>query len=245
MSAPKLLDKKTINAEVATQQKQKIIEGITLSKKVDKVRGTLNEEETRLERFRTETIRKVQQEIDAKVLERDSLENGNQALRRERVQLETPIDLSQAWAEVKEEEKKVQEWTVNLTQQQIEQNIITADNESQTKRLVRMERNIERRDILSEKTLIEAECKLDEASQEVVRTKQQAQKMLANAEQKEKESVEFAQQLIQREKMLRLREKANQTHEIDLSNRERKLRVNEQVFIKAQQYLKDKKKKKL
>lgn len=73
MPAPRLLDKRVINAEVATQRKQDAAQGLALAKKVDVLRETVQEEEGKLSQFRDTTIKKVQAEIDAKIQELDGL----------------------------------------------------------------------------------------------------------------------------------------------------------------------------
>lgn len=69
----RLLPKKLANAEVATQRKQQIEEGLILSRKIDKLRETLAEEEQKLERFRTETVKRVKEEINQLIAVRDAL----------------------------------------------------------------------------------------------------------------------------------------------------------------------------
>lgn len=73
MPAPRLLDKRTVHAELATERKQEIDKGMELAKKIDALRATLLEEKERLERFRTETVKAVQAEIDALIRKRDLL----------------------------------------------------------------------------------------------------------------------------------------------------------------------------
>lgn len=73
MPAPKLLDKRTVNASLATERKQQIETGIELAKKVDAVRAMLAEEKEKLERFRSETVKAVQAEIDELIRKRDLL----------------------------------------------------------------------------------------------------------------------------------------------------------------------------
>lgn len=77
MSGPRLLDKKTVNAEVATQRKEQIDSGLVIAKKIDALRETLSEEERNLEVFRTETIKQVQKEIDEKIKDRDIIHRAN------------------------------------------------------------------------------------------------------------------------------------------------------------------------
>lgn len=75
MPAPRLLDKRTVNAELATERKQQMEKGKELAQKIDALRATLAEEQEKLERFRTETVRIVQAEIDALIRKRDLLAN--------------------------------------------------------------------------------------------------------------------------------------------------------------------------
>ena len=73
MPAPRLLDKRTVNAELATERKRQIEQGVELAKRIDLLRATLLEEQEKLERFRTETVRAVQIEIDQLIRKRDLL----------------------------------------------------------------------------------------------------------------------------------------------------------------------------
>lgn len=73
MPAPRLLDKRTVNASLAQERKQQIEAGVDLAKKIDALRLTLLEEQEKLERFRTETVRIVQKEIDELIIKRDLL----------------------------------------------------------------------------------------------------------------------------------------------------------------------------
>ncbi len=73
MSAPKLLDKKTINAELNQERRLQVEKGIELAKKIDALREILADEQEKLERFRTETVKKVQMEIDQLIKKRDNL----------------------------------------------------------------------------------------------------------------------------------------------------------------------------
>lgn len=73
MPAPKLLDKRTVNAELATERKRQIDQGVELAKRIDVLRATLAEEQEKLERFRTETTKVVRAEIDELIRQRDNL----------------------------------------------------------------------------------------------------------------------------------------------------------------------------
>lgn len=77
MPGPKLLDKRMVNAELATARKEEIQKGIRLTKAIEALRETLAEEERKLEIFRTETVRAVRLEIDSLIRERDQLIKSN------------------------------------------------------------------------------------------------------------------------------------------------------------------------
>ncbi len=73
MAAPRLLPKNVVNATLAQERQIEIDKGIKLAKAIEALRETKVEEEQNLERFRVDTIAKVQIEIDSFIKERDSL----------------------------------------------------------------------------------------------------------------------------------------------------------------------------
>lgn len=242
MSAPRLLDKKLIQADVATQQKQQIDTGIKLAKKVDAVRESLQEEEQNLERFRTETLKKVQIDIDQKTSERDSLERGNISLREERIRLSAPIDLSHAWQEVKDGRIEIADWKNRLTEQSID---LLAREDSYREWEIKSEKESE--DLqqlrgLIERTLTEAEIKFTQASDILERAEKQSEKILSESRAIENRLAIREQEATDREVSLSKREEQVDAHEKNLSSREIKLRSRQEVFIKAQNYLKNKNK---
>lgn len=80
MAAPRLLPKNIVNATLAQERKIEIDKGIKLAKAIEALRETKVEEEQKLERFRSETIAKVQIEIDSYIKERDFLRKEIAAL---------------------------------------------------------------------------------------------------------------------------------------------------------------------
>lgn len=91
MPAPRLLDKKSINAELASNRKLEYEKGLELSKKVDAVRLVLEEEEQKLEQFRTESIRQVRLQINPLLKEKEVLEVQIEGLKRVKEKLEEEI----------------------------------------------------------------------------------------------------------------------------------------------------------
>lgn len=114
MPGPKLLDKRIVSAEVATQKKRQIDEGIRIAKKVDALRETKQEEEQNLDRFREENIRRVQIEIDAKIRERDELRREVENLHGERLRLIAPLD--EEWAKVNEKSAELEQIGIKLAE---------------------------------------------------------------------------------------------------------------------------------
>lgn len=241
MAGPKLLDKKVVNAEVATQKKHQIDSGLALAKKVDALRETLGNEEQELELFRSRTIAKVQQEIDIKISERDALERSNAVLREDRIRLSAPIDLSQAWEEVKHGKREIVEWKDKLTEQSVNQLAREADIAILAENLLKKENNIEKKDILSERTLSESEQKFTQASDTLERAQRESNKILENAKEIDMRLKVREEDVTNREIYLSEREEKAQTHEVDLANREIKFKSRQEVFIRAQNYIKNKK----
>lgn len=97
----KLLPKQLANAEVATQRKELIDQGVQLASKVDVLRETLVKEEGNLQRFRTEITASVQQEIDMHLHKKYSLEKEINGLEAKRTFLLVPLDAE--WKEVYKE----------------------------------------------------------------------------------------------------------------------------------------------
>lgn len=242
MSAPRLLDKKIINASVAEQQRRRVIEGVNLAKKVDKVRKTLGDEESRLEVFRIDSIKKVQQEIDTKILERDLLEAGNKIFREERLKLQAPIDLAEEYAKAHQETEKNKQWE--------ERNVITevsliareADCEEREKKVSSSEHEHRRKKEVLDRTLEEAADSLSRADIVLENAKQEASEILISVKERER-SVKIRENDIDAwNESLARRETKNKDHEIDLENREKALKARYETLVRAQNYIKNKKK---
>lgn len=242
MAAPRLLDKKTINAEVATQKLQEIKEGIVLYKKVDKMRDLLGEEEIRLERFRTESIAKVQQEIDTKIAERDSYTQGNEKLRQERFALQAPIDLKEEWVRVGEMKAVHIAWQEKLINDQV---LLLADKEdvkTLSDVLEHRQDKVRESEKLSNRTLQEAQKKFSIAHEMVKNAEVQEKRILNSAKQRE-ESIslrEFEANIW--ENSLQQREMMVAAEKEDVMTRETALKTRYETFLKAQNYIKNKKK---
>lgn len=242
MPAPKLLDKRILNQELATQKKNQIESGINLAKKVDAVRETLGDEEARLKDFREQSIAKVQMEIDAKIRERDYLEETNKTLRGERILAQAPIDLREEWQRVREDAVDNSSWTERLTRQQIEVLAKEEDILVSSHQLDKEREEIRAEHELAQTNLREAERERTEADIALQRAESEAQRILKTAQQRDNHLRVREEDATLREVSLSKREEEVEAHEVDLSVREQKLRVNQEMFIKAQAYINNKKK---
>lgn len=70
----KLLTKPEVQREKASERKVEIDQGVMLAKKIDVLRETFSKEEANLAKFRLETLRLVQKEIDDRILQRNNLD---------------------------------------------------------------------------------------------------------------------------------------------------------------------------
>lgn len=241
MPAPRLLDKRVVSSELADEKRRQIQSGINLAKKVDAVRETFQKEESDLESFRRETITRIQKEIDAKIIERDNLDKDITRRRGERIQLEAPIDLKEAWNEVQLGRLEVTEWKDRLGTQTVEQVAKEAEIAEIAESTIKRSETSKEKEKLAERTLNEAESKYEEASVVLDKAKADSARIIEDAKQKEKKVIERELSFEVRENEISDRENRNQTHEIDLSNREKALKVRYDTFIKAQNYIKSKK----
>ena len=88
----KLLDKNAIVALKGKERKMEIDEGVKLAKKIDLLRETSSQEEARLAQFRTESLKKVKEDIEFLTFNRDDLKNQIKVLSEERRILQVPLD---------------------------------------------------------------------------------------------------------------------------------------------------------
>ncbi len=241
MAAPRLLEKRIVNAEVAYQQKQQIDAGLQLAKKIDALRQTRVEEEANLEAFRQGMLAEIRAEIDSAITERESLRIGNERLREERFALQAPLDLKEERAKNEQQKLENESWHERLTGMEIAQIAAEADINIRTKELIAHEDDIYARDTLSDRTLMEAETKFTQASDIKERAERDAEKILSEVRESENHVKVREEDATNREIYLSKREEEVEAHEVDLANREQKLKRNQEVFIKAKNYLNKKK----
>lgn len=237
MAGPKLLDKRIVNIEVAAQKKQQIDEGLRIASKVDAVRETLGAEEVNLEKFRTQTITKIQKEIDIKIKERDSI--FLEVIKKEEQVNEHEKGLSKKENELKEKEQQL--FTFEEKNKQRESRISKKEQEcSEDRREAFLElRRARDRNKQAEKA--HADAYDAQKSWEFVKSKAQA--LLADTQRLRKETEKEVYEkrklnalkensLILLEKDLKKREKELEKEKINLKDRENMFQRNLKRFNK-------------
>lgn len=181
----RLQPKKAIQADLATQRKQQIDEGVKLARKVDTIRETLVEEGGNLQRFRTETVAIVQADIDRYLRAKEELIGEVRTLEKRRSDALIPVDAE--W-------EKIRLVADKMTKREL---AIVLDRE----RLTEREREIEasEKETLNEKGratdlrrmasehLVSADETLKEAREASAEMRNKAQVVLFAAELKERE----------------------------------------------------------
>ncbi len=228
MAAPKLLDKRIVNAEVATQKKLQIDQGLSLAKKVDAVRETLQEEENRLELFRKETIARVHAEINAAIAERDSIlkaiENREQELITLRKPLEDEWKTVQLMVDDAESTKALVYSMKGDLQEKIDENAkIKRMNEEETQRIEGLKEQVV-------EALASADAMKKDALKELQDARSKAESIIEEARIRE-EAISFREKNVEGLERNNSIERQRFTDwEKDLVNRETKLRVNQQIL---------------
>lgn len=237
----RLLPKRQVSIESSKQKKALIDEGTGLATKVDALRTTLVVEEGKVNRFRTETISQVQKDIDTKIQERQLLETGNVFLREERIRLSAPIDLTEAWEEVKTGKAEIANWRSTLSEKEVRMLAREADVVDAETSLTKKTEAIGRKEKLAERTLEAAQDKFEKASVTLEKAQEKGSKLVNDAIHREKAVLIRESDATVKEAELQERETKTATHELDLSNREIALKDRYETFIKAQNYINNKK----
>lgn len=88
----KLLRRNEINTLKASERRNEIETGLAIAKRVDGLREVLSEEESNLDKFRTETVKIVQKEVDGLIVLKESLQYEIGVLERQSLNLNRPFD---------------------------------------------------------------------------------------------------------------------------------------------------------
>lgn len=120
----KLLPKSELLQRKSDAKKMEIDEGVRLARKIDALRDTYNEEEKSLNKFRTETVSRIHQEISTEREKLSNLQKEVIELSDQRAELLIPLDkewdeLRMAQEELKASQKAIEhEWSQILKSEQ-------------------------------------------------------------------------------------------------------------------------------
>lgn len=229
MPAPRLLDKKVITATLSTERKQEIDRGKRLVESIEALEDAKAKEEKELQDFRVSHIQVIQAEIDEKIRENESLGQANIRLREERIRLSAPVDLQQAWEEIRVGKEEISEWKEKLTIQsvkQLAQEQRSNEASEESKRLWTEALNAKE---LSTKTLKEAEFKHEESILLLEKSQVESRRILADAKSEEARMTDIRIDLNERDASVSRREQVNDAHEIDLATREQALKERHEI----------------
>ena len=87
-----LLERKQIDTLKADERKRDIDEGAKLAKKIDDLRRLASEEQTRLQKFRDESLKATRDEIDAVIREKENICREIESLRQEATRLKKVLE---------------------------------------------------------------------------------------------------------------------------------------------------------
>lgn len=105
----KLLEKREIDKLKAIDRRKEIDEGIKLARKVDTLRELSAKEETNLLKFRDESIKKVKEEINILIAEKEALLNDPTLLKKEKVLSQVKVELENSFKKLNKEKRAVEE----------------------------------------------------------------------------------------------------------------------------------------
>jgi len=151
----KLLDKKAIAAQKTVERETEVKEGIKLARKVDALREMASTEESKLTKFRMESLAVIKAEMAAIEVEKNKLQTEVSLLQQEKELLKKPLDaewnaLHQAYATFEHEREHFKEKADNYIELIKVQSLRLAD-------LVIQEENINEKDKKASENLLKTE----------------------------------------------------------------------------------------
>ncbi len=218
MGKVRLLSRREVDTRKAMERQQTIAEGAKLAKRVDALRETVAHEEVGLDKFRMETVTKIQSEIDTKIQERDAILEHITTLKGERKALLIPLDAK--WKEVKEREEKVAAKADSTAQREVQLELdISVNVERERRNRIEQDRLANERGA-AEQLRIAAERMNKSASKDLMDARAEAQKLVSNAQAIEEAALIKEKRLTLLEGALTQRQKVND-YQTKLNNEER------------------------
>ena len=232
----KLRPKSQIDAQVASQRKAQIDEGVRIAQKVDALRETLSMLEAQHEQYIAGMKGELDRQTSDRVQRIAELESEIRELEEKRKLLLAPLD--EAWAEVRTEKQKVQVLIENLGKSSAKSEATEAKRLEKLKEAKETLGRIKIRERELLKVYTQAEADRQDAEKirvnlESDRTSQEAlfEKRSAGLDAKEK-------QLQEDEKAVLHQKEINQIRESALNDRERGIEDRYQTLLRTENRLK-------
>lgn len=222
MAGLKLLEKRTVSAEMAQQRKQEIDKGVAIAKRVDALREAQSKEESNLESFRKGTIKKVASEIDEKIRESARLDSEIRLKKAKSAAILPSVE--EQWEQIKEAKDLLEEEKTTSKRERVElQKAIVLniqrerENEEEKQRI-----EVERK--RSKEELEEASKVKEEAKINLSKALSEAKEIIDDSERRQKKVSNQEKNIEERENANNIIAQTNKDWEVDLSNRERALK---------------------
>ncbi len=236
----RLLPKRELETKKASERKVAIDEGITLARKVDKLRETVAFEEVRLKQFREASVAQTK-EIAELVEQKQQVAYDIQKLEQVRANLRTPLD--EEWAKVRKERAELEEskelYDLNSRSLSFAQKVYFAD----TKVLEDREARAVAKDLALDLRGDEIEAIHLDALKVLVDARNNAQATAKTLEVQAREISTREINVLGHERSIESREDFNRQREIELNKRERTINDKYATLLRTEQRIYGKRKK--
>jgi uncharacterized protein (DUF3084 family) len=219
----KLLDKKTIQVEKASERKKEIDEGVKLAKKIDKLREESSSEEGRLAKFREASLKKIRDDISKLSEEKSSLSLDIITLTAQRDKLKEPLD--KEWNVVNNRAKDLETLNTQLFNKEVLLN-------QKEKSLVEKEKELK----LEEERVLDLQERANDNYDSSIKELAKVKKQSEDLEKRERETDEG---LRERTRIVSLKETKLEAREIDFKNVQLAIQRREEVVRDKEVQLKD------
>ncbi len=237
----RLLPKRELETKKASERKVAIDEGITLARKVDKLRETVAFEEVRLKQFREASVAQTKKEIAELVEQKQQVAYDIQKLEQVRANLRTPLD--EEWAKVRKERAELEEskelYDLNSRSLSFAQKVYFAD----TKVLEDREARAVAKDLALDLRGDEIEAIHLDALKVLVDARNNAQATAKTLEVQAREISTREINVLGHERSIESREDFNRQREIELNKRERTINDKYATLLRTEQRIYGKRKK--
>lgn len=224
----RLLSKIEVSRQKSDERKLEIDEGVKLASKVDKLRETAASEASNLQKFRTESLKKIKDEIDVLLIQKDDLQGQIVSLTEQKRLLRVPLDAE--WEELKHKLLSVEEIKGELWERE---SFITDNEQEIDARIKKLDLEAikvsEKNQIVTEKLEHAVEI-LDSAQEKVTKMEQQVDDFDLYLIKKNKELLTREAEIAVRERELNLISENNERNRKELITRTTLLRDREQTL---------------